>query len=201
MKDKHPKDDTKLIDSCVNGDLAAWAALTQKYSALIKTAIACRLKKYGFSLPLQDIEDIRQTILTAIWRDRKLEGIKNKIDISCWLAIVSGNIAVEYLRKKRIAGEPKLIPLFDTLTDKEMAEFMPSAGRDPSDELARDELSLRIDEAIESLPSKERLIIKLNICHDKKFHEIAEMLNIPKGTVCSYIKRAKDKLREMLKDL
>jgi RNA polymerase sigma factor (sigma-70 family) len=62
------------------------------------------------------------------------------------------------------------------------------------------ELSEKIDTSIASLPPKEQLVIKLNLLHDMEYHEISEMLNMPKGTVSSCLKRAKDRLKEELKD-
>ena len=81
-----------------------------------------------------------------------------------------------------------------------MIQLIPSTQRDPIDELTRNELSRKIDTAIELLPSKERLIIKLHLLHEKKYEEISDILNIPYGTVSSYIKRTKEKLRTALKD-
>ena len=79
-------------------------------------------------------------------------------------------------------------------------ELIPSTGLNPSDELAKNELSKKIEEAVDALPTKEKLIIKLNLIYEKKYDEIAKILNLPKGTVSSYIKRAKEKLRCALKD-
>ena len=193
-------DDANLIDGCIKRDLAVWAGFVKKYSPLISISIETRLKRYDISVSRQDIDDIRQNILTSIWKDGKLEGVKNRADLRPWLAIVSGNAAAAYARSK-FRNEPrKTISIFEKIGERELVEFIPSEAAGPGAETRKAELSQKIDEAIESLPPKEKLIIKLNILYDKKYDEISEIVNFPKGTVSSYIKRAKDKLREALKD-
>ena len=193
-------DNANLIDGCIKRDLAAWFGFVKKYSPLISISIETRLKRYDISVSRQDIDDIRQNILTSIWKDRKLEGVKNRADLRPWLAIVSGNAAAEYVRKKFRKEPRKTISIFEKIGERELVEFIPSKAADPGAETRKAELSQKMDEAIESLPPKEKLIIKLNILYDKKYDEISEIMNLPKGTVSSYIKRAKDKLREALKD-
>lgn len=200
MEIGHPVDDSCLIEACLRGDLKAWSCLTQKYSPLIYASINNRLKKYGFTLPYQEIEDIRQNVLMIVWRDRKLDTVRNRQDISYWLAIVSGNIAVEYMRTRSARDSQRLVPLPDEPADGS-ADKVLHCGFDPLEKLMGKEASKKIEKSIEILPPKERLIIELNIYHDKKYHEIAELLHMPKGTVSSYIKRAKAKLKRHLKDL
>jgi RNA polymerase sigma-70 factor (ECF subfamily) len=199
MKDAYPEDDSNIVKACVNGDLSAWSRLTQKYERLIYAAIVSCLGKYGFTLPPQDIEDIRQNVLTAVWKGGKLKNIKNRKNISYWLAIVSGNKAMEYMRAKRSQDIPKPIGLTYE-SGEELKEPAYAFGADASDDLTRKEILEKIEDAIDALPYKEKLMIKLNIYHDKKFREIAEILNVPKGTVSSYVKRAKEELMRKLKD-
>jgi len=194
------KNDRYLIEACLKKDLVAWSILVKKYSGLIYVSIKNRLKKYGLDAFSQDIEDIRQNIFSDIWKNGKLSHITNRDDISYWIAILSGNAAVEHFRSREARQLQNTVPLSHKIDEKEMNEIFPSDTRGPNDELARAETEERIDLAIESLPGREKIMIKLYLIHDKKYHEIAEFLGVPKGTVSSYIKRAKEKLKEALKD-
>jgi RNA polymerase sigma-70 factor (ECF subfamily) len=191
--------DAQLIGSCLNGERSSWKHLIEKYDRLIYASILNRLKKYGFTLPSQDIDDIRQNILTDIWGSRKLETVKNREDISYWLAIVSGNAAMEFVRTGKTREVPKPLSEIEELADK-LTEAGCATVRHPADALSQSELAEKAAKEIERLPPREALIIKLNLYHDKKYGEIARMLGIPRGTVSSYIKRAKEKIREKLKD-
>jgi RNA polymerase sigma-70 factor (ECF subfamily) len=110
-------------------------------------------------------------------------------------------MAIEHMRKMRASDPPLAISIYDKITDeKELADLLPSAALTASDELIKDEISKKLNDAIEALPVKERLITKLNMLYDKPYHEIADILNLPKGTVSSYIKRAREKLKKSLRD-
>lgn len=177
------EDDSRLVELCISRDPAAWDMLVRKYTGLVYAAISNRVRKYGLSLLRHDIEDITQDIFASVWGGNKLASIKNRKDISCWLAVISGNTAVQHLRKrstKEILCEecppPPVLPV-----DKE-----PLPG---------------IDIMLEGVPPKESLAIQLSILYDKKYREIADLLDIPVNTVSSYVKRAKARLKKKLKYL
>ena len=102
------------------------------------------------------------------------------------------------MRRKSGREKLKLVPISDMIDPESLDLIVPPEGSDrkgPDNE----DLSETIARSIELLPPKERMIIKLNLLHGMKYYEISKMLNIPKGTVSSYIKRAKEKLRDDLK--
>lgn len=189
---KNIDDDTSLVEACIGRDTAAWAILVKKYSPLISSSIAKALRKYGFNPLCEETEDIRQNVLTFIWEGAKLEKVNNRKSIAHWLSIVSQNAAIEHMRKKLAGEKPKLVSISETIIEDEILGLTQPPGRK--------ELHDAVERSISSLPSKEQLIIKLNLLDGISYHEVSEMLNIPKGTVSSYIKRAKEKLKDDLKD-
>ncbi|MDO8535936.1 MAG: sigma-70 family RNA polymerase sigma factor [Candidatus Omnitrophota bacterium] len=192
------KSDRYLVEACLKKDLIAWSGLVNKYSSLIYVAIENRLKKYGLDASSQDIEDIRQNIFSDIWKNDKLAHITNIDDISYWIAVLSGNSAVEHFRSREARQMQETVSLSDKIYGDGLGNIFPSGIPGPNDELARAETEGRIEEAIDSFPAREKIMIKLHLIHDMKFQEIAEFLGVPKGTVCSYIKRAKEKLKKAL---
>jgi RNA polymerase sigma-70 factor (ECF subfamily) len=200
MKSAGMMTDSELVRRCIDKDQDAWSVLVSRYSRLVEIAAFRRLKKYGFHLPKDRIDDIRQDVFTAIWSKEKLKGVKGTNKISHWLAVVSGNMAIDHIR----AG--KNLEFMDTASIEEkfqenLAAELLAPGSDPeSGESHGGPSAGKINEAIKGLGRLEKLIIKLHLIHGKKHNEIVEMLNLPKGTVCSCIKRAKDKLRIRLKD-
>ncbi len=194
------KNDRYLVEACIRRDLESWSNLVKKYSPLVYISVENRLKKYGIDAARHDIEDIKQNIFADIWKNNKLSSVTGRDDISYWFAIVSGNAAMEYFRSRAARQARKTVSLFNKIEEKELGELLSSEALSPKGELARAETEGKIDEAIESLPEKEKLMIKLYLIHDKKYHEIAAILGVPKGTVSSYIKRAREKLKEALKD-
>jgi RNA polymerase sigma-70 factor (ECF subfamily) len=188
----NPKnDDAKLVEACIAKDYTAWTILVKKYSSLISLSIANRLKKYGFSPTCEDTDDIRQNILTSIWEEEKLKDVRNRSNIAYWLSILSGNAAMAHMRRKSLGGNPKFVPM----PDCEEVEAV-NCETTASDK----ELSESIERSVGSLPPAEQLVAKLHILHGMGYRDIADMIKMPTGTVSSYIKRAKEKLRTELKD-
>jgi RNA polymerase sigma-70 factor (ECF subfamily) len=174
--------DKTMVERCILGDLSAWDDLVRKYSPLVYAAIDNRARRYRSPLPRHEIQDIMQDVFSSIWIGAKLGSIRNRDNISCWLAVVAGNGAVGYLRKK---------------DDREVQ----CDDQDKPAEVPRDEeMALEIEKAIEGMAPQESLIMQLNIIYDKKYREISDMLDIPIGTVASCVKRAKDRLRKKLKN-
>ena len=192
--------DCRLVELCVSRDLNAWKALVSKYSGLVEMAAACRLKKYGFTLAKEDIEDIRQDVFSSIWRKNKLKSVVDLDDISHWLAVVSGNMAIDYIRNGTNKEQLKAVPIHKKFEDRCLDELLPSRALRTEDDTTENELAAKIDRAIARLPSRERLMIELHLIHGKKYHEISGLMGLPGGTVSSYIKRAKEKLKTMLKE-
>ncbi|MFA5143941.1 MAG: sigma-70 family RNA polymerase sigma factor [Candidatus Omnitrophota bacterium] len=191
MCPQYRQDDASLVEACINKDASAWAILIKKYYGLVALSITNRLKRHGLNPLGEDTDEIRQNVLTAIWQDGKLEQVRNRKSIACWLAIVAGNAATTHVRKKLADKSPKIVPLLD---DLETEEVVISPERPDKKEFADS-----LEAVIGSLPPKEQLVIKLNLLDGMEYRQIAEMLNMPKGTVSSYIKRAKARLRKRLK--
>jgi len=193
-------DDSILIQSCISRDLTAWALFTKKYSHLINISIKNRLAKYGFGTSGHDIEDIKQDVLVSIWNERKLESLKNHSSLQYWLSIVSGNAALEHMRRLRREPASSARSIYENIGGSELHELIPSRHDNANDVLSTKEFSEKLEAEINSLPVRDRLIIKLHILHSKGYADIADMLGLPMGTISSSVKRTKDKWKEIFKD-
>jgi RNA polymerase sigma factor (sigma-70 family) len=71
----------------------------------------------------------------------------------------------------------------------------------PSKDARRDQRSTRIIAALALLPLDERLAIELTYWHELSGPEVAQVLEIPLGTVKSRIRRARVELRRALESL
>lgn len=67
--------------------------------------------------------------------------------------------------------------------------------------LVKSEIISEISKAVDSLPERQREVFRLAYLEDKSNDEIAEILGIQKNTVKVQKQRAKQQLRERLKDL
>ena len=194
------EDDANLIRSCIERDPSAWDFFVKKYSGHILASIGYRMRKYGMNLKAEDIKEIRQNTLSLLWEGGKLAEIRNPASLKYWLAIISGNTAVQYMRAQKRLDRLAPVSLSETIGGMEMSDIIPSGALTPAQELDRSEMSKRMNDAIESLPAKEKLALKLNLLHGKKYGEISGIMAMPTATVSSHIKRAKVELRKKLRD-
>ena len=74
--------------------------------------------------------------------------------------------------------------------------------RDPTPEktLIQSERSRMIEETIQALPERYRYVIILRHKEEKSYEEIAEIMNLPRGTVKAQIFRAREILNKNLKE-
>jgi RNA polymerase sigma-70 factor (ECF subfamily) len=76
-----------------------------------------------------------------------------------------------------------------------------AAADDPERVRARDELRDRLEQAIEELPLAQREVFVLKEFEGLKYREIAELLDVPIGTVMSRLYAARQKLAARLEGL
>ena len=113
-----------------------------------------------------------------------------------WLLAIVRNSCYSLLGKRRQSGEQVE---FDEERDSEFAEPASALyGGDPQAILLRKIESKRLDEAIERLPSVFREVIVLRELEELAYEEIAQIANVPVGTVMSRLSRARALLRMRL---
>ena len=194
------EDDSSLIRSCIERDPSAWDFFVKKYSGHILASIGYRMRKYGIYLQAEDLKEIQQNTLSLLWKNGKFPEIRNPASLKYWLAIVSGNTAVQYMRNKKRLDRLAPVSLSEKIGDMEMTDVISSDALTPAEELDRVETSKKMHDAIESLPAKEKLALKLNLIYGKKYGEISGIMAVPTPTVSSYIRRAKERLKKELRD-
>jgi len=118
-----------------------------------------------------------------------------------WLYSVAGNQCRDHLRHSARRPETTAAELEQDYTD-DQPEMPNVVGDSPVEEhLMRMELREELQTAIKSLPEKERAAIILREYHGLEYKDIAETLQCPIGSVKVLIFRARQRLRERLKDL
>ena len=81
------------------------------------------------------------------------------------------------------------------------AEMAARREKSPAAAVASAETQLMVTAALEELDDEMRLVVLLRDGEDMEYAEIADVLNTPVGTVKSRLHRARNELREKLKDL
>jgi RNA polymerase sigma-70 factor (ECF subfamily) len=119
---------------------------------------------------------------------------------SSWLFKIANNIAIDHLRKRQIVtismdGSPHAA----TAAEAEATSFDVAIRQESAlEEMEARELGSEIEKAIAKLRPEYRSCIMLRHVEGRSYEEIAATLDLPLGTVKTYIHRARIQLRDAL---
>jgi RNA polymerase sigma-70 factor (ECF subfamily) len=119
---------------------------------------------------------------------------------SSWLFKIANNLAIDHLRRRQLPtismhGAPDAT----TTSRIEATTFeIASDGESALEELESRELGTAIEKAIAALRPEYRSCIMLRHVEGRSYEEIAATLDLPLGTVKTYIHRARHELRKAL---
>lgn len=174
-------DEHELLRRWREGDLAAGNALFERHFDAV-----CRFFANKVTSGVDDL--IQRTFLGCIEaRDR----FQKQASFRTYLFAVAHNILREHFRERRREGVPS--DLGETSTD----ELTPS----PSAVFAAHEEQRLLLEALRRIPLDYQLVLELYYWEDMAAPELAQVLQIPEGTVRSRLRRAKEALAEKMNSL
>lgn len=127
------------------------------------------------------IEDILQETFYAVYRN--LPELKKKDSIKSWILSIAHNKMVDKIRK--VTKE--------TLPDLAEKEAEPSIDPLP-------ESTLFLEEILQKLPGEDRQILYGLYVLQLKYSELAEIMNLPEGTIKSKAYHARKELKDCLKE-
>jgi RNA polymerase sigma-70 factor (ECF subfamily) len=122
---------------------------------------------------------------------------------SSWLFKIANNVAIDWLRRKKLDtvsldGSPHAA----SLAEIEATTFDVAARQETAlEEMEARELGTAIERAIAKLRPEYRSCIMLRHVEGRSYEEIAATLDLPLGTVKTYIHRARHELRRALEHL
>jgi RNA polymerase sigma-70 factor (ECF subfamily) len=174
-----PEGDEQLVAASLAGDADAFRQLVERhYQMVVKVAY----RALG-SVPAA--EDCAQDVFIKV--HQKLRLYRTDRPFIRWLHRVTANTVTDAIRRRRIDLS------FDTLVHE-----APSGLADPAQAAALREQRMAVRNAMAKLPGRLRDTIVLQVFHELSYQEIAQVLNIPIGTVMSRIHSAKRQLRRRL---
>ncbi len=195
--------DKKIIQDCINNTPDAWERFIQRFSGLVMWSIKSRLAKSDCLFTNDDIEDIRQEVFVFLYDNNRLSQLKDISKITSWLCILSGNIAVNYIKrvKGRVAG--KSISIHEPVADSRQPDFtiadtLHTKTLSPAEQLDKKLKEEILSDIIESMHPKEKLVLNLYFTYENTIKEISGVLSMPQGSVASIINRAKDKVKQFI---
>ena len=147
-----------------------------------------------------EAEDLVQETFIRAFRFR--EQFTPGTNLKAWLFRILTNTFINQYRRKAVRPETtELDDVEESILYRHMRDVSPgSASPDPEAELIDNTLSSEVKDALEALPEKFRTTLLLDV-EGFSYKEIAEMLDIPIGTVMSRLHRGRKFLQKRLYDL
>lgn len=154
-----------------------------------------QLCKYSYTIVRDDAaaEDIVEECLFRLWNNRKRMNIHKSLKRYLFTSV--HNISLNYLQHLNVVKKYKELQI-NIQPTKEI--FYSDFNESPLQLLINKEFEIQLKSAIEQLPEQQKKVFKMNREHGRKYHEIAEELNISVTTVKSHMSAALQFLRKAL---
>ncbi len=145
-----------------------------------------------------DVEDVLQEALLKAYREYYT--FKAGTNLKAWLYRVLTNTFInKYRQKSRRPSEVKLGELEDLYLYKRLGDSGPGGASRSAEEEALDQfVDSDIKAAVEALPENFRLPVLLADVEGFSYKEIAEIMEVPIGTVMSRLHRGRKQLQRAL---
>jgi RNA polymerase sigma-70 factor (ECF subfamily) len=146
-------------------------------------------------------EDLAQDTFIKVLNH--VDRYRPEFKLSSWLFKIANNVAIDHLRRRQLdtvsmSGSPHA----DSAAEIESTSFdVASTDESALDQIESKELGSAIEKAIGKLRPEYRSCILLRHVEGRSYEEIAATLDLPLGTVKTYIHRARHELREELEHL
>jgi RNA polymerase sigma-70 factor (ECF subfamily) len=186
-----PEREAELIGRCLAGDAESFGEIVASYEKRIFATV------YRILGHAEDSRDLAQEVFLRAWS--KLTTFREGARFSTWLYTIALNLTRSELRKRKTRRDIRPISL-DALGGREEgpAPLPPDPGESPEDALGRRELYDLALTRIDELEAEAREVVVLRDMQDLAYDEIAEVLDVPIGTVRSRLFRARETLRTSL---
>ncbi len=178
-----------LIERCKRGDLAAFNDLIRRYEKQV----------YNFAYRLtgnyDDANDVAQDAFLRVFN--AIGSFRGDASFSTWLFRITTNVFLD--ERKRAKAHPhasldEYLELDESTVTRQIEDPAPL----PDAVLEEAERAQILQQAIGDLPEYQRAMVTLYHGQQKSYEEIAEIMDLPIGTVKSRLNRARLALKEKL---
>ena len=175
--------DLDLIRRAKAGEHQAFDVLMRRYNRRTYQVI------YGLTHNHADAEDLTQDAFIRAFEH--IRSFKEEYRFYTWLYRIAVNLTFTFLKRRKLA------PVSLT-TDDDVETDVPDEKAVPVDEHL--DRKRNIEKALNDLPEEQRLALVLRTYEELSYAEIASVMHTSIGTVMSRLSRAREKMRESLKD-
>jgi RNA polymerase sigma-70 factor (ECF subfamily) len=179
--------DRALVDEARGGNQEAFADLVRRYELRVFNLARASTGNDA------DAEDVSQEVFVRVFRG--LGAFRGESSFRTWLYRVAVNVVRSHAGRRSFFGKWRRIEP-DGEEGTEPLAMLAAPGSLEADVAYRD----AIDRALGRLTPDLRIAVTLRDIDGLDYQEIAEVLDVPIGTVMSRISRGRERLRPILAD-
>ena len=173
-----------VIRECLEGSQSAWETLVNTFAKRIFNMA------YQFSGSRQEAEDKTQEVFLKLYG--ALPRYDSGKNFTAWLLTLAKNHLIDEYRRTKWEKTQR-----DDFDERVLAQ---TAGDGPEQSLVEKEAKTLVWEGLNRLSADMRMVIILRDLQGKSYEEVAEILDLPLGTVKSRVNRARLQLALVLRE-
>lgn len=179
--------DVQLVERCLAGQDAAWEELVRVHTRRVYSIC------YRFTNSDPEAQDLSQEVFLRVFKNlrsfRAGEGL-----FIVWLTRLTRNLLIDHYRRTRMDRATESIEEHAVMLEESTAAMARTEGI-----LAGREASEVLQVALQKLSPELRETVILRDLEELEYREIAEILNVPEGTVKSRLNRGRAELAKALR--
>jgi RNA polymerase sigma-70 factor (ECF subfamily) len=187
------RSDERLMELIGQEDEEAFTTLMRRHKDLVYGTAYRMLGPYA-----AETEDLAQQVFIKVWRAAPRYRPQPQTQFTTWLLTICRNCVFTQLKKsKRTQASPLE---YHGEHGEEESHYPDHTMLTPAAEMLEVELSAKLHGAIQNLPESQRAVLTLRQQEQLDYEEIAQIMKVSASSVKSLLFRARDTLRENLKD-
>ncbi len=188
-------DDKQLAAQAAQGREGAYRELLGRYERPVFSLVYRMVRDRTLA------EDLAQEAFIRAFN--AIHSYNPRYKFSSWIFKIANNHTIDHLRRKRldtvsIHGSPHASTQEEAVQTSVVVE---SSDENPEEFVEHRELGSLIEQAIGELRPEYRSVVLLRHVEGYSYDEIADILDLPLGTVKTYLHRARSELKEALAHL
>jgi RNA polymerase sigma-70 factor (ECF subfamily) len=183
--------DWAIVQRVQNGEVSAFNQLVQKYRQSLFSII------YNMTSNREDATDITQEVFIKAFQS--IKRFRGQASFYTWLYRIAVNSSITFIKKAKKQRFINYETIDETLVSSEILEFFTAKTKTEKGALLT-ELQEKLNEALQKLSPKHRLVVILHEVEGMNHKAIADIMKTSEGTVRSRLHYAKKMLQSFLHD-
>jgi RNA polymerase sigma-70 factor (ECF subfamily) len=183
--------DWAIVQRVQNGEVSAFNQLVQKYRQSLFSII------YNMTGNREDATDIAQEVFIKAFQS--IKQFRGQASFYTWLYRIAVNSSITFIKRAKKQRFINYETIDETLVSSEILEYFTAKTKTEKGALLK-ELQEKLNEALQKLSPKHRIVVILHEVEGMNHKEIADITKTSEGTVRSRLHYAKRMLQAFLLD-